>query len=33
MPRTKKFASKAKFSGNKYIGVNEETGVSEKRQP
>jgi hypothetical protein len=33
MPRTKKFASKPQFRGNKYVRVNKETGVSEKRQP
>jgi hypothetical protein len=32
MHRTKKFASKSKFRGNKYVRVNKETGVSEKRQ-
>jgi hypothetical protein len=33
MPITKKFASKPKFRGNKYVRVNKETGVSEKGQP
>jgi hypothetical protein len=32
MPRTKTFASKAKFRGNKYVRVKKETGFSEKRQ-
>jgi hypothetical protein len=30
--RTKKFASKQKFIGNKYVCVNKGTGVSEKGQ-
>jgi hypothetical protein len=30
MPRTKKFASKRKFRGNKPVCVNKNTGVSEK---
>jgi hypothetical protein len=33
MTRTKKFASKQTFRGNKYVRVNKDTGVSEKRQP
>jgi hypothetical protein len=33
MIRTKKFASKPKFRGNKYVCVNKDAGVSEKRQP
>jgi hypothetical protein len=31
--RTKKFASKRKFRGNKYVCANKDTGVSEKGQP
>jgi hypothetical protein len=33
MPRTKKFASKPKFRGTKFVHVNKDTGVSENRQP
>jgi hypothetical protein len=33
MTRTKKFASKPKFRGNKYVSVKKDTGVSEKGQP
>jgi hypothetical protein len=33
MTRTKKFASKRKFRGNKYACFNKDTGVSEKGQP
>jgi hypothetical protein len=33
MTRTKKFASKPKFRGNKYVSVNKDRGVSERRQP
>jgi hypothetical protein len=33
MLRRKKFASKGKFRGNKYVRANKETGVPEKRQP
>jgi hypothetical protein len=33
MTRTKKFASKPKFRGNKCVCVNEDTGVSEKEHP
>jgi hypothetical protein len=33
MTRTKKSASKPKFRGNKYVCVNKDTGVPEKRQP
>jgi hypothetical protein len=33
MARTKKFASKPKFRGRKYVHVNMDTGVPEKRQP
>jgi hypothetical protein len=33
MTRTKKFASKPKFRGSKYVCVNKDTGVSEKGQP
>jgi hypothetical protein len=32
MTRTKKFASKPKFRGHKYIRINKNTGVSERRQ-
>jgi hypothetical protein len=31
--REKKFASKPKFRGNKYVCINKDTGVSEKGQP
>jgi hypothetical protein len=31
--RTKKFASKQKLRGDKYVCVNKDTGVSEKEQP
>jgi hypothetical protein len=31
--QTKKYASKPKFRGNKYVRVNKDAGVSEKRQP
>jgi flagellar biogenesis protein FliO len=30
MIRTKKFASKPKFRGNKHVRVNKDTGVSER---
>jgi hypothetical protein len=30
---TKKFTSKPKFGGNKYVCVNKDTGVSEKGEP
>jgi hypothetical protein len=33
MTRTKKFASKPEFRGNKYVRVNKDTGVSERRRP
>jgi hypothetical protein len=33
MTRTKTFASKPKFRGNKNVCVNKDTGVSEKGQP
>jgi hypothetical protein len=33
MIRTKKFASKQTFRGKKYVRVNKDTSVSEKRQP
>jgi hypothetical protein len=33
MTRTKNFASKRKFKGNKYVRVDKDTSVSEKGQP
>jgi hypothetical protein len=33
MTGTKKFASEPKFRRNKYVRVNMDTGVSQKRQP
>lgn len=32
MPRTKKFVSKPKLGGNKYVVANKTTGGSERRQ-
>jgi hypothetical protein len=33
MPRRKKFASKAKFRGRKYVRVKKKTGALETKQP